>query len=180
MSRPKRSNAFKLEMVTLFINSNLSNEEFARRHNLNAASLLSWLRRYNEHGDLAFVVEHSVTTRYDLAFKLAVLQTMKDECLSIAATSSRFNIAGKSTVSDWLKRYEAGGKIALENKRNRTAMPVNSTNKSTSDKNLTPEEKLELFEQQTKELEYLRAENAYLKKLDALMKNKRSATKKKR
>lgn len=186
MSRPKRTNDFKLKMVREFLSSELSAAKFAKKHNLSTTSLRTWVRLFKQHGSSGFTVEHSSTTRYDLAFKLSILKTIEKENLSLVAASSRFNIGGRSTISRWLKLYEAGGLNALENKSTRMPMSVKPPikpsfdKKLSSDKNLTPEKKLELFEQQSKELEYLRAENAYLKKLDALMKNKKSATKKKR
>lgn len=186
MSRPKCTSDFKLKMVKQFLNSELSAAKFATKYNLNTTSLRAWARLFKQHGNAGFAVEQNNTTRYDLAFKLSVLETMKKENLSLIAATSRFNIGGRSTISRWLKLYEAGDLNALENKSKRIPMSVsppkkpNFSKKSFSDKNLTPEQKIELFEQQNKELEYLRAENAYLKKLDALMKSKRSVTKKKR
>jgi len=71
-----------------------------------------------------------------------------------------------------------GGLDALKSKGERVAAKTHPPQKANSKKPSTPEELL--LAQKQEEIDYLRAEVAYLKKLDALIRNKKSATKKKR
>ena len=75
----------------------------------------------------------------------------------------------------WERRYNQGGINALANRRGHLVMkkPKNSTDPQIANKpwaELTPKELL-------REIEYLQAENAYLKKLDALIQEKKLAQK---
>ena len=65
----------------------------------------------------------------------------------------------------------------LKSKGERMSTKTNNPSTPNTDKNLTPEQKI--IAKQLEELEYLRAENAYLKKLDELMQSKKAAAKKK-
>ena len=105
---------------------------------------------------------------------------MEEESWSSRQASAFFNIPTRSTVQTWLKRYNEGGADALIDRRrgptmlkskkpSRPRQPVSDREKSVA--GMTPEE-------MRQELEYLRAENAYLKKLEALVQKKQSASKK--
>ena len=170
--------AFKVQAVRLYLKGRLSGAEFTKKYSINQATLDAWTKRYKQHGKSAFDVELSVTDRYDVDFKLSVLKKMDDDNLTYSATTALFNLGGNSTVARWKRLYERGGMNALKSKGEGMAAKVNNSSKPSADKKLTVEQ--ELIAKQLEELEYLRAENAYLKKLDALMQIKKSAIKKKR
>lgn len=178
MRKPKYTKEFKISAVRVYLKGSLSSAAFAKSIRLNDSTLRRWVDRYQQHGRSAFDVELSVSDRYDVDFKLSVLKKMDDDNLTYSATTAFFNLGGQSTVLRWKQLYERGGADALKPKGERMAAKVNNSSKSSIDKNLTPEQAL--IAKQLEELEYLRAENAYLKKLDALIQSKKSATKKKR
>ncbi|MFI9655287.1 helix-turn-helix domain-containing protein, partial [Guyparkeria sp. GHLCS8-2] len=95
--------------------------------------------------------------------------------------SAAFNIATPATLLQWQRAFAEGGMAALDPKR-RGRPPKMAKHKPhtpplpqrrKAPENMTPKELND-------ELEYLRAENDYLKKLKALVQEKRSAEKKKR
>jgi transposase len=136
------------------------------------STVRNWYKAYQLHGALAFSKRSQTYTAED---KLKILQRMDEENWSSRQTSAFFNIPTPYTVQTWLKRYNEGGADALINRRRGRAMskpkkPTPPPKKSVA--GMTPEK-------MSQELEYLRAENAYLKKLEALIQEKRSASKKK-
>ncbi|CFQ58385.1 insertion element IS1661 DNA-binding protein [Yersinia aleksiciae] len=89
------------------------------------------------------------------------------DALSVREATARFNISNESVVLHWINVYkEAGltGLLNIKRGRGRQMTKENGTHPQT-DKEL---EKLSPEELRA-ELRYLRAENAYLKKLKALV-----------
>jgi transposase-like protein len=96
---------------------------------------------------------------------------MLEQGLSQSEVALTFNISSPALISHWHKAYRLHGMSGLTPKpKGRGAMtkPV-ITNKPDDEK--TPTEL-------KRELQYLRAENAYLKKLDALLKAEEQADRK--
>jgi transposase-like protein len=108
------------------------------------------------------------------AAKLQVLEHMWREELSFNQTIHLFNLrGGGGVVSTWERQYHQGGITALAPKpRGRPKQMKSPTSpKPLSDK--TTEAKT--LQELQRENEYLRAEVAYLKKLDALVRAKQQA-----
>ncbi len=137
-----------------------------------------WYAAYQLHGEEGLSGRYR---RYSPAFKAEVLRRMAKEGWSARQTCAVFNIAAPTTLLEWQRAFAEGGMVALESKR-RGRPPMMAKHKShtppipqrrKAPENMTPKELND-------ELEYLRAENDYLKKLKALAQEKRSAEKKKR
>jgi transposase len=90
--------------------------------------------------------------------KLSILQYMENNHLSCFETGIHFGIKGSSTVRVWAERYRRDGMAGLESKKQGRPKKWRPP-----DETMTREEQLEA------ENLYLRAENAYLKKLRALI-----------
>ncbi|WP_180659150.1 transposase, partial [Acinetobacter bereziniae] len=89
----------------------------------------------------------------------------QDERLSLSDTALRFGISSPSLISVWRKIYQTDGMLGLEPKSKGRAPMSKNKHKYIVDK---PDHEKTTAELQH-ELLYLRAENAYLKKLDALL-----------
>jgi transposase len=168
----KYSVNFKTKVVHYHMSTPGGARKTAIHFGIDHATVRKWHSAYQLHGPLAFS-NHSQT--YTVDDKLNVIRRTNEEHWSSRQASAFFNIATPSTVQTWLKRYNEGGADALIDRRRGNAMPKPKKPTPPLDKpgaEMTPEE-------MQKELEYLRAENAYLKKLDALIQEKRSASKKK-
>lgn len=170
----KYSPAFKLKLVKQCLSSDSLNG-VAVKNGIGHSILQRWVRNYQQHGLSGLARKYS---RYDAQFKLSVLRKIEEEGLSDQAAAILFGIRGQNSVGEWKKLYHAGGIDALKPHRERmSSMPRKPSPKSEepclSDEKRTRQELLE-------ELAYLRAENDYLKKLDALIQEQDAAQAKKR
>ena len=96
--------------------------------------------------------------RYTPEFKIKVIETMHKEKLSYKETAERFEIFGHDRIQKWERIYlEEGAEGLYIERRGR---------KSTG---RPPKIKKEVEEDLIAELQRLRAENDYLKKLNALV-----------
>jgi transposase len=113
------------------------------------------LRLYQEHGQEGL---QSHTYNWTAEQKYQVIQYMRENHLSCQETGIQFGISGSSTIWQWEQRYLKNGIEGLENKkkgrkpRTPKPKPPKTREEELLDENL-----------------YLRAENEYLKKLNALV-----------
>lgn len=120
-----------------------------------------WVMQYEQNGGEAFKKSY---TRYTAAFKLDVLHFMNTHGTSPNETAAIFQIPSPGLIRKWRIQFQSCGKDALIPKeKGRPTMKQES-------KNVAPVEgSVEALQQ---ELERLRMENAYLKKLNALVQSK--------
>lgn len=135
-------------------------KETARLFSVGKSPLTRWLRAYRRQGKAG--LEDRPARTYTAEFRLRVVRYVAKNRCSYAEASSRFAIPNESLILNWMRRYRRGGAKALHTARPGPAM---------SQKKYVPGAKP--FSEMTpkelqRELEYLRAENAYLKKLKAL------------
>lgn len=98
--------------------------------------------------------------KYRGEFKQMVVETMRKEKLSYLETEQRFNIGGHCSVQRWERIYlEEGPEGLYIDRRGR------SRKGGCQPKQLKPEVEEDLIA----EVQRLRAENAYLKKMNALV-----------
>ena len=126
------------------------------------------IRRWTEHWKASGEYGLTITTKaYCAPLKLKVLLWMKKNKTSSRKAAATFKIAAACTVSRWDHIYREGGIMALRDKRTERTM---TSGKNPPNKELTAP--YPTFHSAQEELEYLRAENAYLKKLHALAREK--------
>lgn len=112
---------------------------------------------------------------YSIKFKLHIVKLILEEHWGVREVAEVFNILGHTSVITWLQRFEKYGINGLRRQslKPRTPKMPKNTSPSTAD---NPQDIKALL----KELEYLRAENAVLKKLKELeerrQKKKKSST----
>ena len=107
-------------------------------------------------------------------FKLKVVKVYKDKGLSLRDCCLQFNIPAQSTLSSWISKYEQLGIEGLREQKGRPATMKRDKPAAKKTQTLTRLEELE------KENLYLKAENDFLKKLDALTREKQTQQSKKR
>jgi transposase-like protein len=96
--------------------------------------------------------------RYTPEFKIKVVETMQKEKLSYSEAAREFDVSTHNRVADWERIYLEEGKEGFYVERR--------GRKSTG---RPPKLKKEVEEDLIAEVQRLRAENAYLKKLNALV-----------
>jgi len=147
----------------------------AQRHGVGYTVLRRWIAAYEQHGREGLRKKYS---HYDAQFRMSVLSYMWREGLSYQQVAAVFDIRWPGCISKWEHQYHAGGIDALAScpRGRRKTMTHPDHEKPTEES--APDERTR--EQLLKENEYLRAEVAYLKKLDALLQAKKQAAQKKK
>lgn len=165
MERKVRYNyEFKLRCVEEVLKQHCSIGAVAIANGFSESNLRKWIGFYKEFGSKGLLPRKNQS--YDVEFKLKVLDDIDKELLSLNKACVKFNIPSDSIIINWQKRYARDGSEGLINKtRGRPVMNFKRA-KNKSDKPLTREEEL------LKEIESLRAENALLKKFNALIQAK--------
>ena len=162
--RIKYDYKFRLHCVDAVIKKQQSKTELCKVKGIRKSNLTLWIAFYNTYGKNGLKARQARS--YDTKFKLKVIKTINQENLSLDEACVKFNIPSYSSIINWQKAFKIDGCLGLVNKkRGRPPTmkdPIKRKSKKAS-KPLTREEEL------LKELAYLRAENALLKKLQALV-----------
>lgn len=132
----------------------------ARSIGIHHSVFLNWIRQYEHHGEEAFKKGYA---SYPVQFKLDVLNYMNEYGTSVRETAAVFNIASHSTILSWQRSLELHGMDALQPKKKGRSSMKKEPNKRLVEGSV---------EALHAEVERLRMENAYLKKLNALVQNK--------
>jgi len=144
------------------------------KYGVDQATIRKWVDIYREHGD-AGLVRRRNRTHYSAQFKLSVLERIQCQALSYRQAVALFNLrGGTGVIAGWQRKYHEGGPQALEPMRRGRPkkMPAPKPSKPSS----IAIDESQALQALRKENEYLRAEVAYLKKLDALVRAKQQAT----
>ena len=163
---------FKLRCVEEVLSKNRSIKSVATEEGLNLSNLKLWISFYNKYGVKGLIPRQNQS--YTIDFRCMVLDSISKKFLSLNEACLEFNIPSHSIIINWQQRFEQYGIEGLVDKpRGRPKSMTYKRAKKKSNKPLTREEELLL------EIESLRAENALLKKLQALIQAEEAAKKRK-
>lgn len=172
----KYDERFKLRVVRQYLSGPGGAGTVAAKHGLDRATVRRWVNSYRAHGVSGLCRKGA---SYDAAFKLKVLRRMWREGWSQLQTAATFDIRSPDHIGKWARQYHAGGIDALRPLRR--GRPKTMTKPPKPDVPLSELDDKQIIARQNQELIELRAEVAYLKKLDALIQEKkRAAARKKR
>ncbi len=169
MSHKKYSTELKLEIVQRYLEETIGLSALAKLYCVWPGDIQKWRDAYIEHGIEGLCVHNGT---YSGDFKVGVVEYMYDTGASIRKTAAHFNIPSFQSVSKWKMIYEVQGKEALfnENRGRAKGMGKKGVRKANSN---PPTDNKELL----KEIERLRMENEYLKKLNALVREREKSEK---
>ena len=154
----------KLSAVKEYLNGVESIRVIAQKYSVNKTMLHRWIAKYQTHGKDAL---HKSYTNNSLEFKMDVLNYINDTGASIEEATTVYNVSSAGLVWKWKHLYDTQGIDALNPKiKERSPMK-----KETKKKKKQPVEESKVTLQD--EVDRLRMENAYLKKLQALIQKKR-------
>ena len=172
MSKKLYTIDIKLQVVKYVVDEKHSIGEAVKRFKIPYQSMRMWIKHYENIGISGLSIKHK---NYTGDFKVSVVKYMYENKLSLVATAVHFSIPDHTTVRDWKKIYDEKGPLyLLQEQRGRT-----KKSKVKSKKERKIKEKNNLTEKELlKRLEYLETENAYLKKLNALIQEKEKLKKK--
>ena len=150
----------RLAAVELVVNEDLSTYEAAKVSGIPRTPILRWVERYKQFGPEGLLIKHG---SYDGAFKVSVIEYMHDNNLSLFQTAVKFGVPNDTTVGKWERiYYEEGPQGLYRDNRGRKS-------KMSSDKPRKKKLNKETEEDLIAEVQRLRMENEYLKKLNALV-----------
>lgn len=164
--KKKQRNKFSIEEKERIVLSILDEGfdsycSIARKINTSHRLISLWVDSYKVHGRSGLSFKNNLS--YTGEFKLQLLHEMHSEGLSLHQLSVKYLIS-PSVLWTWKRQYREGGATALfMNKRKGRPSKAQNKQKATQKMSFSNEEKL------LKENGLLRAENDYLKKLQALI-----------
>ena len=157
----KYSNEFKLEVVKYCEEQHHGYADAAKYFNIPSKTIiLQWVRRYKEKG-IEGLLKNKISS-YSGEFKQDVVEYMHKNHLSATETAINFNLANHSIVLKWERIYYEEGPQALYKERRGRRKDMSSRPRK---KKISKENEEDLIA----EVQRLRMENAYLKKLQALV-----------
>jgi transposase len=149
---------FRLRIVQEVMQGRHSSESIGKKENISSSLVKRWVAFYRKFGTEG--LKPNTKRRYTADFRLKVVKTLKAESLSLLRACLRFHVPNEGTVLNWVRIYDSKGPKVLkliQLGRPTTTMPRK------------PKRPLTREEQLLEELASLKAENAYLKKLQALI-----------
>ena len=157
--KKKYTDEFKLALVLEYLEGKTGGfKTISRKYGVDYAQLKHWVHLYEANGTDGLM---KVTRVYAGETKIHIVEYMHEHSLSIKKTAALFGIQSPPTIAKWQRiYYEEGKEALLEERRGRKHM---STKNSKEKKNVNENEDL------LAELQRLRMENEYLKKLNALI-----------
>lgn len=155
--KKKYSVLFRKEAVDQVIHDKRSVFKVGQDLGIDKSLIRKWVLLYQKHGIMGLMP--IAKREYPPAFKVKAIETMRKKSLSLLETCIQFNIRSTGSLVKWIALYDEKGAKGLARKQSEPKFPMAKRIK----KPKTKEEEL------LKELASLRAENAYLKKLHALI-----------
>ncbi|WP_407691727.1 IS3 family transposase, partial [Psychrobacillus psychrotolerans] len=136
------------------------------------SQVITWVKLFEVQGEKGF---KKCYTSYSSEFKLDVLNFMNETGTSFLETASTFNISSPSIIYRWDQLLKTKGLDALEPKKKERPSMKKETKKVEPEKSIPAEDSMEALQAKIKHLEM---ENAYLKKLNALVQMQEKITNK--
>ncbi len=163
----KHDNYLKLMAVKRYLAGGIVYRDLAAELGISRSVLQRWVAWYQAHGCFEPVASAESHTA---EFKLSALQHMWDNRLSYAQATVYFKIEGHNTLRQWARQFLQDGVTGLmpapTRPPPRMTIPTIKPEPKSNDQ-LTQKELLD-------QIAYLQMENAYLKKLQALVQSQGS------
>lgn len=156
----KYDEGFKQRVVEAYLAGEGGYLSIAKRFGVpSTMSVRKWVATWEKYGKNGLDRKKSYAT-YPVQFKLDVLNYKLRTGESFKEVAFKFGIPDHSIIANWMRNWKKEGNEGISKSKGRPRLANNSKKKNT-EKRLTSEQQLK------KEVELLRAENAYLKKLRA-------------
>ncbi len=164
---------FKLEVVQSFLAGEGGAKLLARRWSVPEEKIRTWVSHYRLHGIDGLRPKRS---SYSAEFKLQVLSHQDREQLSSRQVAALYDIRNPNQVVVWRRNLDQGRLLALDSENEERAN-MKPDRRCTAPSNMVATDAARALQEEN---ERLRTEVAYLKKLQALIRSKRSAAPTKR
>jgi len=164
----KYSEQFKHDAVKAYVNGPKGLRRVAKDFSMDCSLLRRWVAAYRIHGEDSF--QPTVSVGHSPQFKLSVLQRMWKDKLSCREVAALFGLKNSSQVGIWEQRYYSGGIESLASQKPGRA-PAMPKQPAPPQEPTSPDDSRSR-EQLLAEIDHLRMEVDYLKKLKALKEEK--------
>ena len=170
--KKKYSDEFKFAIVNEYLDGHTGGYRIlAAKYGVDMSIIKKWVALY-KYGGIDQLITACRTFSGD--FKIHVVEYMHQNSLSIRATAALFGIQSPSTISKWERTYYKEGKEALYEERRGRSLKMSTKKPTKSKKDINENEDL------LAEVQRLRMENEYLKKLNALIQEREKSEQKKK
>lgn len=167
MTRKKYSEKVRLAAVKAYLEGHRGMKATAEAHGVGFHSLRAWVAGYQAHGVAG--IKEKPRKAYDPEFKLQVLARIRDEGLSYRQAGALFGVRRFDQIGAWERAFRQKGVAGLA-ANSGTTMKKKMAGKP--DPGDGPDDGRRSREELLREVQQLRMENAYLKKLAALVQDK--------
>ncbi len=155
----------RIQIVLRYLSGNESINEIAQEVQVQKTIISGWIRLYEQQDSEAFLKSY---TSYSTQFKTDVLNYMNETGTSSVDTAAIFNISSPGMIRNWRTKWKQGGIDALQpKKKGRLSMKKEIKKRGSKKDTSSPVEGT--VEALQAKIERLEMENAYLKKLNALV-----------
>lgn len=169
MSKKRHNLETKLMVVKYVLEENHSLWETSDFFGIAYQTIRIWVKHYENEGVNGLTIKNKT---YSGDFRVHVVEYMRKHNLSLVQTAIHFSLPDHTRLRVWNKLYdEKGPQYLMEEHRGRIKMKSKKEKKIPQITTSTEKELL-------KKIEYLETENAYLKKLNALIQEKEKSKKK--
>lgn len=167
----KYSTQFKLAVIQQCLQDEVGIKAIASEHGLHHSMIKHWRNLYAAHEQTGL---EKRSTHYPAERRLQVLEHMWANRLSYRQTAAVFNIRGPSCIPIWERNYHNGGIDALMPRKRGKPKKMSTSQPPHPQPHVdnAPRSREELLA----EMNFLRRENAYLKKLNALVQQQEQRT----
>lgn len=161
--KKKYSDEFKLRIIREYLEGKSGGYRILqKKYGVNRNQIRLWVNLYKAGGIEELT---RVCRTYDGEYKIHVVEYMHEHSLSLLQAAAHFGIQSPPTIAKWERIYYEEGKEALFEERRGRMRKMSTKNPPKPKKNVNVNENEDLL----KEVQRLRMENAYLKKLIALV-----------
>ena len=158
----KYNQTFKQQVVDFYVEHHENLPITLHHFDLSSKTVIRWIAQYKYSGINGLAVLHSKRV-YSPEFKFQVIKSILDGLFSAEEATLHFGISNSGVISQWLKAFRKSGITGLQPKsKGRPSMKPRYAKMPPPPK--TEEDRLRL------RILELEAENAFLKKLDEIIK----------
>ncbi len=158
----------KLEIVQKYLQGKGGVKKLAEEYHVHKGDIQKWRDAYLEHGIEGL---NPMPKSYGGDFKISVVEYMHTTGASLRKTAAHFNIPCRDLITRWERIYYEEGREALYIERRGRASKMGIKKPRKPKKNVSENEDL------LAEVQRLRMENEYLKKLNALIQEREKSEK---
>jgi transposase len=162
---------FKGKVVREYLSGKGGYKLLAAKSGIAESMVRRWVSAYRHHGDAGLVRQRGA---YTLEFKLEVLHRRVAEDLSYRELAAIYNIGNPHSIAMW-QQQQARGRLRSSKRMNPSGQHISMPEKKKTSSHSLQAERPEKSEHLLRENQRLRAEVAYLKKLNALVLAKKLA-----